>query len=157
MQFLFSQKRASPRITHTSLFSTAPKEIKAKEPLLQRVLHIRKVARVNSGGKIRSTSALVVVGNMNGKAGFGLGKGQDSGSAILKAVEQAKKNMIDIPRLENRTIYSNIDFKFHKVNFRFYNSKPGKFKTKKVMVSLRIIIFMKYVGAPGLVIWLGKW
>jgi small subunit ribosomal protein S5 len=98
-----------------------------KQQLLQRVLHIRRVARVNSGGKIRSTSAMVVVGNMNGKAGFGLGRGQDSGSAILKAVEQAKKNMIEIPRLENRTIYSNIDYKFHKVQLKFYNAKPGIF------------------------------
>jgi small subunit ribosomal protein S5 len=125
MQLLINQKRFILNTTQISLFSTGPKEIKAKESLLQRVLHVRKVARVNSGGKIRSTSALVVIGNMNGRAGFGLGKGQDSGSAILKAVEQAKKNMIDIPRLENRTIYSNIDYNFHKVNFRFYNAKPG--------------------------------
>ena len=62
-------------------------------PLLQRVLSVRKVARVNSGGKVRSTSALVVVGDMNGHAGYGMGRGSDTMSAVMKATEQAKKNM----------------------------------------------------------------
>ena len=64
-----------------------------KKPLLERVLSIRKVARVNSGGKIRSTSALVVVGDMNGNAGYGMGRSSDTMGAVQKATEQAKKNM----------------------------------------------------------------
>jgi small subunit ribosomal protein S5 len=94
-------------------------------PLLQRVLHIRKVARVNSGGKIRSTSALVVVGDQNGHAGYGMGRGSDTATAVQKALAQAQKNIELIPRLENRTIYADMDFKFKRVQFKMRNAKPG--------------------------------
>jgi small subunit ribosomal protein S5 len=61
--------------------------------LLQRVLSVRQVARVNSGGKIRSVSALVVVGDRNGSAGYGMGRGNDTMAAVNKATDQAKKNL----------------------------------------------------------------
>jgi ribosomal protein S5 len=79
--------------TTTNNKSALEKASAVKLPLLQRVLSVRKVARVNSGGKVRSTSALVVVGDMNGNAGYGMGRGNDTISAVLKATEQAKKNM----------------------------------------------------------------
>ena len=63
------------------------------KPLLKRVLSIRKVARVNSGGKIRTTSALVVLGDRNGHAGYGMGRADDMAGAVQKATEIAKKNM----------------------------------------------------------------
>ncbi|KAI8902222.1 ribosomal protein S5, C-terminal domain-containing protein [Globomyces pollinis-pini] len=110
-------------------FATAPtiKPIFKQRPpqLLQRVLHIRKVSRTNSGGKVRSTSACVVVGDQNGSAGFGIGRGSDSSIAIQKATLKAKKNLTKFLRLDNRTIYSDINFKFHAVNVEMRTTKPG--------------------------------
>lgn len=108
---------SSPATTKNMVPST-----KQKDQLLKRVLHIRQVSRVNSGGKIRSTSALVIVGNQNGSAGMGMGRGKDTLSAVTKvsshltkATDQAEKNMISFPRLDNRTFFSDVDFKvFHK-------------------------------------------
>jgi small subunit ribosomal protein S5 len=93
--------------------------------LLERVLHIRRVARVNSGGKIRTVSALAIVGDERGSAGYGMGRGTDASTAVAKAVLQAKKNIQYFERLDNRTIHSNIDFKYHRVQFKFRNAKPG--------------------------------
>jgi ribosomal protein S5 len=96
-----------------------------KQSLLQRVLHIRKVSRVNSGGKIRSISALVVVGNPNGSAGYGMGRGTDTATAVQKALVQAQKNVQPILRLDNRTIYSDIEYQYHRVTLTLRTAKPG--------------------------------
>jgi Ribosomal protein S5, N-terminal domain len=55
-----------------------------KTPLLKRVLSVRNVVRVTGGGKVRSVSALVVVGDQNGSAGYGQGRGADTASAVAK-------------------------------------------------------------------------
>jgi ribosomal protein S5 len=109
------------------MFATETKEKVpfVKQSLLQRVLHIRKVSRVNSGGKIRSISALVVVGNQNGSAGYGMGRGTDTATAVQKALVQAQKNLQPILRLDNRTIYSDIEYQYHRVNLTLRTAKPG--------------------------------
>ncbi len=62
----------------------------------ERVVAINRVAKVVKGGRRFSFSALVVVGNGNGKVGVGLGKSGEVPEAISKASRQAKKNMLDI-------------------------------------------------------------
>lgn len=64
--------------------------------LEERVVAINRVAKVVKGGRRFSFSALVVVGNGNGKVGVGLGKAGEVPEAISKASRQAKKNMFDI-------------------------------------------------------------
>ncbi|TPX69045.1 hypothetical protein SpCBS45565_g02643 [Spizellomyces sp. 'palustris'] len=93
--------------------------------LMKRVLHIRRVARVNSGGKVRSVSALVVVGNGNGAAGYGEGRATDAAAAVQKATKNAEKNMTYFHRFNNRTIFSNIDFNWHKVQLQLRSAPPG--------------------------------
>ena len=76
----------------------------AAPELIEKVVNIRRVAKVVKGGRRFSFSALVVVGDGAGKVGTGKGKATEVPEAIRKAMENAKKNMIDIPLIDNRTI-----------------------------------------------------
>ena len=65
--------------------------------LKDRLVAIKRVTKVTKGGRTISFSALVVVGNENGIVGYGLGKAKEVTTAIAKAVEQAKKNLVKVP------------------------------------------------------------
>jgi len=70
-----------------------PTETDLKEKLVQ----LNRVAKVTKGGRTFSFAAIVVVGDGNGTVGHGLGKARDVSEAISKAVDDAKKNLIQVP------------------------------------------------------------
>jgi small subunit ribosomal protein S5 len=70
----------------------------------QRMINIRRVARVVAGGRRFSFSVAIIIGNKKGKVGVGLGKAGDTTLAIDKAVRNAKKNMITVALTKNNSI-----------------------------------------------------
>ena len=65
--------------------------------LQEKVVNIRRVAKVVKGGRTFRFSALVVVGDGNGHVGCGVGKAAEIPEAVRKAIEDAKKNLVNVP------------------------------------------------------------
>jgi small subunit ribosomal protein S5 len=81
-------------------------EQEAPTELTDKVVNIARVAKVVKGGRRFRFSAIVVVGDGQGRVGAGLGKAHEVPEAIRKAVEKAKKNMVTIPILNNTIPYT---------------------------------------------------
>lgn len=79
--------------------------------LIDRLVAVNRVVKVTKGGRAFSFAAIVVVGNEDGVIGHGLGKSKEVASAIAKAVEEAKKNLIRVPVI-NRTIPHQTEARF---------------------------------------------
>jgi len=73
--------------------------------LQERLVAVRRVAKVVKGGRIFGFSALTVVGDGNGKVGFGQGKAREVPIAIQKAMENARKNMRQVALTEGTLQY----------------------------------------------------
>ncbi len=71
----------------------------SKLDLKEKVVSINRVVKVVKGGRNFRFSALVVVGDENGYVGMGTGKAQEVPNAIKKAIENAKRNLINVPRV----------------------------------------------------------
>lgn len=72
--------------------------------LEERVVSINRVSKTVKGGRRMQLTALVVVGDGNGKVGLGLGKSQEVPNAIKKGVEDAKKNMFTVPLTDEGSV-----------------------------------------------------
>ena len=87
------------------------KNQKEDNDLVDKLVGINRVAKVVKGGRRFGFAALVVVGDLRGKVGFGTGKAKEVPEAIKKATDDAKKNMVKVPMKEGRTLHH--DMKGH--------------------------------------------
>src|SRR5580698_7578407 len=76
--------------------------------LIDKLVHINRVAKVVKGGRRFGFAALVVVGDGNGRVGFGHGKARGVPEAIRKATEEAKKSLVRIPLKDGRTLHHEV-------------------------------------------------
>jgi small subunit ribosomal protein S5 len=91
----------------------------------QKIVDLARVTRVMAGGKRMRFRACVAVGNKKGKVGIGLAKGLDVTAAISKAATQAKKNMVDVP-IVNDTIPHAITHKLGAAEILFKPASKGR-------------------------------
>jgi small subunit ribosomal protein S5 len=84
-------------------------EARGDGELVDKLVHINRVAKVVKGGRRFGFAALVVVGDQRGRVGFGHGKAREVPEAIRKATDAAKRGMIRVPLREGRTLHHDVN------------------------------------------------
>lgn len=80
----------------------------AGDELIEKLVAVNRVAKVVKGGRQFTFTALTVVGDGNGKVGFGYGKAKEVPAAIQKAMERARKTMVEVPLNDGTLQYETI-------------------------------------------------
>lgn len=91
----------------------------------QKIIGIRRVARVVAGGRRFSFSVTVVIGNRRGSVGVGVGKGTDTALAIEKAIKNAKKNMVKLPLTKEMSLHHEVKAKYNSARV-YLAPAPGR-------------------------------
>ncbi len=94
------------------------------QEFIEKIVAINRVAKVVKGGRRFSFSALGVVGDGSGRVGYALGKAREVPDAIRKAVERAKKNMVEIP-LNGKTIIHDVKGLYGAGSVMLMPASPG--------------------------------
>ena len=93
--------------------------------LVDKLVHINRVAKVVKGGRRFSFAALVVVGDGRGRVGFGTGKAREVPEAIRKATERAKRTMIRVPLRDGRTLHHDMQGRYGAGKVVVRSAPPG--------------------------------
>jgi len=93
--------------------------------LIEKLVHINRVAKVVKGGRRFGFAALMIVGDGKGRVGYGNGKAREVPEAIRKATDQAKRNMVRVPLREGRTLHHDTKGRFGAGNVTIRAAPPG--------------------------------
>lgn len=93
---------------------------------VDKLVAVNRVAKTVKGGRRMAFSAIVVVGDENGRVGWGAGKAKEVPEAIRKASEVAKKKMIRVPMRDGRTLHHDIEGRFGAANVMLRAAQPGR-------------------------------
>lgn len=85
---------------------------KVQDEFVDKLVHVNRVAKTVKGGRRMAFAALVVVGDLKGRVGFGTGKAREVPEAIRKATDAAKHAMIRVPLREGRTLHHDVEGHF---------------------------------------------
>ncbi|MFH1402483.1 MAG: 30S ribosomal protein S5 [Patescibacteria group bacterium] len=99
---------------------------KPKSEFDQKIINIRRVTRVVSGGRRFRFSVAMILGNRKGKVGVGIAKAGDTALAIEKAIRKAKKNMIELKLTKNNSIPYDVSAKYCSSVTQIIPTKEGK-------------------------------
>ena len=88
------------------------RENKENKEFVENLVSVNRVAKVVKGGRRFGFAAIVVVGNAQGKVGYGTGKAKEVPNAIQKATEEAKKNLFKVSLKEGRTLHHDVIGKY---------------------------------------------
>ena len=89
--------------------SKVEKVAKVVEEFVDKLVSVNRVAKTVKGGRRMAFAALVVVGDLKGRVGFGTGKAREVPEAIRKATEAAKAAMVRVPLREGRTLHHDVE------------------------------------------------
>jgi len=98
---------------------------KNMEGLSEELVHINRVTKVVKGGRNFSFAAIVVVGDGNGRVGFGNGKAKEVTEARAKATKDARNNLVSVPLYKGRTIHHDVVGKSGAAKVLLRRANPG--------------------------------
>ena len=100
--------------------------IKEESEFEQKLLDVRRTARMVAGGRRFSFRAVVIIGNKKGKVGAGTAKGVDVTMAVDKAVRQAKKNLLEVPITPDGSIAYRVEAKYSAARIMLKPAAKGR-------------------------------
>lgn len=101
------------------------KNSKSNDLIVEDLVHVNRVTKVVKGGRNFSFAAIVVVGDENGKVGYGNGKAKEVTEARAKATKDARGSMISVPLYQGRTIHHDIIGKSGAAKVILRRAAPG--------------------------------
>lgn len=101
------------------------KNSKSNDSVIEDLVHVNRVTKVVKGGRNFSFAAIVIVGDENGKVGYGNGKAKEVTEARAKATKDARGNMISVPLYQGRTIHHDIVGKSGAAKVVLRRAAPG--------------------------------
>ena len=108
----FRDARDSNKDGRKKNFRRGPREGRTRPEFDQKIISVRRVARVVTGGRRFSFSVAMVLGNRRGSVGVGTGKGADTAIAIEKSIRDAKRNMIEIKLTKTMSVGHEVSAKY---------------------------------------------
>ena len=115
----------------------SPKREEKNTEFEQRLIDLRRVARVRAGGRRFTFRATLVVGDRGGRVGVGVGKGADTTLAMDKALKQAKRLMIKVTLSKTRSILRSVNTKYSSAQIYL---KPAPRRGLVAGSALRVIL-----------------